>query len=266
MSSRVTEVEKERMRELRAAGMSYPAIGREVWRSGNVVARVCNPEYAAAQKVSQKAYERSPERKVALKAYHQTPEYKDYQKVYHQSPEGKAAKKAYRQTPEYRASQKSYNQSSEGKAQAKSYNQTPKRKASRKAYQQSLDGKATKKVYMKAYHQSPKYKAYNQEPRRRISNSLRSRLYKAINNDQRAGSAIRDLGCTINELKTRLEALFQPGMNWDNWAFDGWHIDHIKPLASFDLADREQFKRACHYTNLQPLWAAENMSKGAAVA
>jgi len=52
-------------------------------------------------------------------------------------------------------------------------------------------------------------------------------------------------------------------MSWDNWTKDGWHIDHIIPLAAFDLTDREQVKQACHYTNLRPMWAEENLSKGA---
>jgi len=50
-------------------------------------------------------------------------------------------------------------------------------------------------------------------------------------------------------------------MTWDNWTLDGWHIDHIKPLASFDLTDRKQLLEACHYTNLQPLWAKDNLTK-----
>lgn len=62
-----------------------------------------------------------------------------------------------------------------------------------------------------------------------------------------------------------LEAKFAPGMTWDNYGVDGWHIDHIMPLAAFDLTDEQQRQQACHYTNLQPLWAAENLAKGAKV-
>ena len=51
-------------------------------------------------------------------------------------------------------------------------------------------------------------------------------------------------------------------MTWDNHTTDGWHVDHIKPLHEFDLYDDEQFKEAAHYTNLQPLWAKDNLSKG----
>lgn len=95
----------------------------------------------------------------------------------------------------------------------------------------------------------------------RLRLQLRDRLNKAVKNAQKVGSAVDDLGCTIDQLKTYLEAKFQPGMTWDNWAKYGWHIDHIKSLCNFDLTDREQLRKACHYTNLQPLWWQDNLKK-----
>lgn len=73
------------------------------------------------------------------------------------------------------------------------------------------------------------------------------------------------MGCTVPELMVYLEKLFQPGMTWENHKLDGWHIDHIKPLVAFDLTDPEQFKAACHFTNLQPLWGSENQAKGSKI-
>ena len=95
----------------------------------------------------------------------------------------------------------------------------------------------------------------------RLNFMLRKRLTTAIKNNQKSGSAVKDLGCTIEELKQYLESKFSPGMTWDNHGLNGWHIDHIKPLVSFDLTDRKQLLEACHYTNLQPLWAKDNLSK-----
>ncbi|MEM4726181.1 MAG: hypothetical protein QXG63_04505 [Nitrososphaerales archaeon] len=58
-----------------------------------------------------------------------------------------------------------------------------------------------------------------------------------------------------------LESKFLPGMTWDNHGRNGWHIDHVRPLSSFDLTDPEQLKQACHYTNLCPMWANDNIRK-----
>jgi hypothetical protein len=94
----------------------------------------------------------------------------------------------------------------------------------------------------------------------RLGMRLRNRLRSALKTGQKVGSAVRDLGCSTPELKLYLESKFQPGMTWDNYG--QWHIDHIKPLAKFDLTDRKQLLQACHYTNLQPLWAGDNLRKG----
>lgn len=99
----------------------------------------------------------------------------------------------------------------------------------------------------------------------KLQHSLRNRLRCALKNGHKSGSAVRDLGCTIFELIVHLEAQFTESMSWDNHGFYGWHIDHIIPLSSFDLTDREQLLQACHFTNLQPLWAVDNGRKGARV-
>jgi hypothetical protein len=114
-------------------------------------------------------------------------------------------------------------------------------------------------------NRKPKLSVSEREIRKlnyKLSNRLRQRLCKAIDGNYKTGSAVKDLGCTVEQLKQHLESKFQTGMTWDNWRIDGWHIDHIKPLASFDLTDRKQLLEACHYTNLQPLWATDNLRKG----
>lgn len=66
------------------------------------------------------------------------------------------------------------------------------------------------------------------------------------------------LGCTVEYLTDYLQKKFKNGMNWNNHG--DWHIDHIIPLSS--AKTEEEVYKLCHYTNLQPLWAKENMSKG----
>lgn len=102
---------------------------------------------------------------------------------------------------------------------------------------------------------------YNDDENFRIAHILRARLTSSIKGQPRAGSFVRDLGCSIPELVDHLEKQFQPGMNWENHTKNGWHIDHIIPLNTLDLTNREQFLKACHYTNLRPIWAIENMSR-----
>ncbi len=95
----------------------------------------------------------------------------------------------------------------------------------------------------------------------RLACNLRSRLSIAVRHCQKAGSAVADLGITIPEFKLWIYSQFEGGMGWDNYG--EWHLDHVKPLASFDLTDREQFLEACNWLNYQPLWAEDNLRKGA---
>jgi len=116
------------------------------------------------------------------------------------------------------------------------------------------------KLKLRLYKRKYDTKRKSKNMQFRLSCALRSRLNKAIKNNQKSGSVIGDLGCSIEELKRWLEQQFRPGMGWKNYG--KWHIDHIKPLSSFDLINKKQLKKACHWFNLRPLWAKENLSKG----
>ena len=110
----------------------------------------------------------------------------------------------------------------------------------------------------------PKY--YKENPSARIADNLRARLSSAVKRAAvgRKGSAVKDLGCSLDFLMSYLETRFDSNMSWENYG-SYWHIDHVLPLASFDLTKRAQLKAACHYTNLQPMEASANMSKCAKV-
>jgi hypothetical protein len=84
-----------------------------------------------------------------------------------------------------------------------------------------------------------------------------------INNITKKNKTFDIVGCTPEFLKEHIEKQFKEGMSWDNYGFYGWHIDHIIPLSSAKT-DEELYK-LCHYSNLQPLWANENLSKGSKI-
>lgn len=116
-------------------------------------------------------------------------------------------------------------------------------------------------IHYRQYSRSYSKIKYDTDINFKIAHLLRCRLKSAIKHNFKTGSAVKDLGCTIGEFKLYFESLFQSGMTWDNHSLSGWHVDHIRPLASFDLTDKDQLLQACHYTNLQPLWALDNIKK-----
>ena len=102
-------------------------------------------------------------------------------------------------------------------------------------------------------------------PRRKIASLLRNRLRAVLSGRVRGGSAVGLLGCTPAQLVAHIERQFGRGMTWDNHG-KVWELDHIRPLAGFDLSDAAQLAQACHFTNLQPLPSAVNRAKGAELA
>ena len=113
--------------------------------------------------------------------------------------------------------------------------------------------------YNKKYRRKSKTKTLNQL----LSDRLRQRLYYALKRKTKKGSAVQLLGISVELAIQNLENKFLPGMNWSNWGIGKgkWHIDHIKPLSSFDLTDINQLSEACHINNLQPLWSEDNIRK-----
>lgn len=105
------------------------------------------------------------------------------------------------------------------------------------------------------------YKKIKADPEKRIFLSMRkqcNRVVKQIGLGKKPTTTLKWIGCTAEELKAHIESLFQEGMTWDNYGKNGWHIDHIRPISSFKPEEWEQIN---HYTNLQPLWWYDNLSK-----
>ena len=123
-----------------------------------------------------------------------------------------------------------------------------------------------KEYYKENKEKVLKYKIKYQRERRqndpiyRMIDNYRKRTWEAYRNNRKSKSTLELLGCTGIELANHLEKQFQEGMTHDNYG--EWHIDHIRPCASFDLSDPKEAEKCFHYTNLQPLWAADNLSKG----
>ena len=104
-------------------------------------------------------------------------------------------------------------------------------------------------------------KHHKANPHRQIANKLRVRVGAALKNNgaRKAAKTMELIGCTIEHLMAHLERQFQPGMTWANQG--EWHIDHRVPCASFDLTCPEAQRECFNWSNLQPLWAADNLAK-----
>jgi hypothetical protein len=94
----------------------------------------------------------------------------------------------------------------------------------------------------------------------RILSYLRGRVYRALMGYSKAAKTKELLGCSIEELRAHIESKFLKGMTWDNYG--QWHMDHIIPCCSFNMSIPEEQRRCFHFTNLQPLWAIDNIRKG----
>ena len=105
-------------------------------------------------------------------------------------------------------------------------------------------------------------KYYNNDYFYKLKHLCRGRIadFLKIKNITKKNETFDIVGCSPRFLKEYLEKKFIEGMSWDNYGLYGWHIDHIIPLSSVNT--EEEIYKLCHYTNLQPLWATDNLKKG----
>lgn len=95
----------------------------------------------------------------------------------------------------------------------------------------------------------------------KIARNISRRMRQSLNGERKSQSWSKLVDYTLDELKNHLESLFQEGMTWNNYG--EWHIDHIIPISSFNItSDKcEDFKECWKLSNLQPLWAIDNLKK-----
>ncbi len=126
------------------------------------------------------------------------------------------------------------------------------------------DRKARKKNPQK-YRQkwnAAQARRYATRPDFRMKVQLRNSINRTVARQYTTKRTQQLLGCTWLYFKTYIENQFQPGMTWANHGVHGWHLDHKRPIDSFDLTDPKQIEACFHHTNYQPLWSIENLRKG----
>ena len=210
-------------------------------------------------------FSKTPERKEYLKQWHKeyrkTPERKEYLKQY---------MKEYSKKPEVIEKRKRYL-----KKYLKVYFDRSEVLERRKKY--INDSAPERKEYLKKYHSAPERKEhlkryrtkYSRERRKndptfRLMYNLRGRFksFIKLTDFKKSSTTMMLIGCSPSELRSHIEKQFKPGMSWENYGVKGWHLDHIKPLSLAKSMQEIIDGDYMHYTNFQPLWATENISKG----
>ena len=147
------------------------------------------------------------------------------------------------------------------KAKARNTQRTPEQKAEyKRRYWERLNADPKRKKEMT--RKRSKAARLAKKPHQKAKENLRNRFRKRLKqfNKTKWDSFSNLLGCKWSFFVKWIEKQWARGMRWDNYG-TAWHIDHIEPLAVFDVNDRQEMRRAWHYTNLRPLKAKENMDK-----
>lgn len=170
----------------------------------------------------------------------------------------------------YLANKNVINQKNKEYTKTASVEQIERIKESQRAYGKRNRTKRSYSTKLLREKNIEKHREYMREYRKeRKKTDVLFRFHNQIRNDLRACFKRAKftksekfetlLGITILEFKAYLETKFEPGMSWENWGMNGWHLDHIIPKSS--ASTKEELEKLWHYTNLQPLWAADNIRK-----
>ncbi|HUS51736.1 MAG TPA: hypothetical protein VMZ91_16330 [Candidatus Paceibacterota bacterium] len=129
------------------------------------------------------------------------------------------------------------------------------------------DNKDKRKKYLKTWYKTYKKRRNRllKEKRKtdigfKLTHNLRVRLSITLKRNNKSITTKKMIGCSIDYLKRHLKKQFKKGMTWENYG--KWHVDHIRPISSFDLSKKDEQRKCFNYKNLQPLWAEENLRKG----
>lgn len=141
-------------------------------------------------------------------------------------------------------------------------NSRSKRDKTPESIQYRKDYISKNKDWWRKYEREYRHSRRQEDMFFKIKGNLSSRLSDLIQNRGSGQRTIELLGCNRDIFLNYLESRFTEGMTWENYGLKGWHVDHIIPLSSFDLTNEDEVKKACHYTNLQPLWWKDNLEKG----
>lgn len=200
---------------------------------------------------------------------------REVNKIYLSKPENKERHKAYQQTEQYKEGRKEYN---------KEYKSKPEVKERMKEYSKEYKKLPEVKERIKEYNQRPEVRKkinirrmneYHSDIAKRfrlnLSRSLNKKLKKALKGEKfEEKNTMEYLGCSMEEFIKYIEDQFEEGMSWENYGriedVRCWHLDHRIPAFYKENEDDEITKeviiKRSHYTNFQPMWEDENISKG----
>ena len=173
----------------------------------------------------------------------------------------KSYRKKWREAnPDYRKKRYAKHREKELSARNEEWKNNPEKMRQKQRERRAKLSPATKRKFAKrkgVWH----YERLAVDPMYKILCNLRIRLCDFLRGKGKSISTPELLGCSLQELKSHLESKFQLGMTWENYGAL-WQVDHIRPCALFDFSNPEDLKVCFHWSNLQPLTAFQNNSKG----